>query len=58
MPRYTVTWGDDEKVVTAENETDAWSEFAKGHDLAYRCPHLRERTIEVVDEYEESNPEL
>jgi hypothetical protein len=47
---YTVTWGDETKDVYAENEGDAWSEFAKGHDLAMRCPQLYTRTIEIAAE--------
>jgi hypothetical protein len=46
MPRYIVTWNDVEKTVEAENEADAWAEYAKGYDLAMRCPHLHEREIE------------
>ena len=52
--RYDVTWGDDTKRVYAESEADAWSEYARGNDLAYRCPHLHTRTIVEVDENEQS----
>ena len=57
MARYEVTWGDDSATVYADTEQGAWTEFVRGNDLAMRHPQLRERTIEVVDENEESNPE-
>lgn len=58
MARYTVTWGEEVKTIRADSEADAWTEFAKGNDTAYRHPHLYDRSFEVLDEYEQENPVL
>ena len=56
--RYTVTWGDATATVYADSEAAAWSAFVAGNDVAYRCPQLYERTIEVIDENEVADPDL
>lgn len=45
MKRYTVTWGDESKVVSAASEGDAWSAFADGNSLARSHPQLHERKV-------------
>lgn len=53
VPMWSVTWGDVTQAVYAENEADAWAEFARGNDLALRCPQLYERTILPYEEMQE-----
>lgn len=48
MKRYQVTWGNDSKVVQADNEGDAWSQFVAGNAVACSHPKLHERKIEEV----------
>lgn len=50
MNQYTVTWGDESQVVSANSEQDAWAEFAKGNDHASRHPKHQERKVELVPE--------
>lgn len=53
MAQYTVTWGDETKLVYAESEDAAWADFAAGNDLAMRHPHLHERTCSPCSDMQE-----
>ena len=59
MEMWSVTWGDTTQAVYAENEQDAWAEFARGNEVAMRCPQLYERTIlPYVDMQETDSPAI
>lgn len=51
MSVFQVTWGEESRVVQADDANEAWSKFADGHLLARQFPKLHVRKVlEVTDE--------